>query len=316
MTQESGIAAAFGNGLGATHGDFDLNGYIDIYVANDLVPNQLWMNQGDGTFLNRALLAGCAVNKNGKAEAGMGVAAEDVDQDGDLDLFMTHLRDQSNTLYLNNDGLFTDRTAKSGLGSASVKFTGFGMGFADFDHDGIVDVYVANGRVAHRKPTFDEDDIYAEPNQVFRGTGGGFFEELLPRGGTAEPLFENSRGMAFADCDGDGDIDIALSDNESSVRLLRNIAADGHWVRLRVLDAAGVDAIGARVRLDCGGDTLWRQVQTAFSYCSASDPAVHFGLGDRSTIDSIRVHWADGTSETFPGVAVDGQHELRRGEGS
>jgi len=317
VTVSSGVANDFGNGLGVTCGDFNLDGYIDIYVANDLVANQLWMNQGDGTFTNQALLAGCAVNQQGAAEAGMGVAAVDVDQDGDLDLFMTHLRDESNTLYINKNGFFTDRTARSGLGSASIKFTGFGMGFADFDNDGILDVYVANGRVGIRKPAFDEADGYAEPNQIFKGLGGGFYEETLPHGGTAEPLIENSRGMAFADVDGDGDVDVALSDNDSVVRLLRNInESDAHWVQLRVRDEHGWDAIGAQVRLICSGQTHWRTVESAFSYCSASDPLVHIGLGAGDSITEVEVIWPDGQHETFPAVAVDGSHELKRGQGN
>ncbi|MFT5050600.1 MAG: hypothetical protein ACI8QZ_002002 [Chlamydiales bacterium] len=316
VTEPSGVATAFGNGLGVTCGDFNLDGYIDIYVANDLVANQLWMNQGNGTFQNQALLAGCAVNQQGAAEAGMGVAAVDVDQDGDLDLFMTHLRDESNTLYINKNGFFDDRTAKSGLGSASVKFTGFGMGFADFDNDGVLDVYVANGRVGVRKPVFDEADGYAEPNQVFRGLGGGSFEETLPRGGTAAPLIENSRGMAFADIDGDGDVDVALSDNDSVVRLLRNINDNAnHWVELRVLDDSGADALGARVRLVCASQTFWRTVESAFSYCSASDPLVHIGLGARDGISEIEIFWPDGQQESFAGVALDRSHVLKRGSG-
>jgi hypothetical protein len=146
-TRASGIVQARGNGLGVTHGDFNGDGLVDLYVANDGNPNQLWINQGDGTFTDQALRSGSAVDRQGRAEAGMGVIAVDLENDGDLDLFMTHLRDETNTLYRNQDGLFEDATVSMGLSTPSIPYTGFGVGLADFDHDGVLDVYVANGRV-------------------------------------------------------------------------------------------------------------------------------------------------------------------------
>ena len=149
ITTRSGVAEAFGNGLGVAPGDFNSDGFMDIYVANDMTANQLWMNQQDGTFKESGLLAGCAVNGQGAAEAGMGVVAFDAENDGDLDIYLTHLREETNTLYLNQGGGFTDKTSIVGLAGPSLRFTGFGTGAADFDQDGFLDLYAANGRVAH-----------------------------------------------------------------------------------------------------------------------------------------------------------------------
>ena len=166
--------------------DFNLDGKPDLYVANDGNPNQLWIQHAHGGFMDEALLSGSAVSMTGSAEAGMGVAAFDLENDGDMDLFMTHLRDETNTLYINNgDGFFDDMTAPLGLAAPSLGFTGFGTGFADFDHDGALDLYVANGRVGQGMAALVEKDAFAEPNQLFQRQANGVFQEVLPRGGTA-----------------------------------------------------------------------------------------------------------------------------------
>ncbi|MDP6521057.1 MAG: CRTAC1 family protein [Planctomycetota bacterium] len=320
VSRRAGLTENFGNGLGVAVADFDANGYPDVYVANDLLANQLWMNQGDGTFKDEALLAGCAVNMNGTAEAGMGVAAVDIENDGDMDLFMTHLRDETNTCYVNRGGFFSDKTSLTGLGGPSIRFTGWGMGFADFNHDGERDTYVANGRVGIWMPEYDTVDRYAEPNLLFRGLPGGGFEEVLPRGGVAVPLVHNTRATAYGDMDGDGDIDVLVVDNDGPVRLLENTAPDqGHFLQLRVLDAHGFDAVGARVELPgpAAGQrpTQWRGVQVAYSYCASHDPRVHFGLGSASQAASVTVHWIEGQAEVFGPLEVDRSHTLRQGAG-
>ncbi|TDJ75652.1 MAG: CRTAC1 family protein [Planctomycetota bacterium] len=316
VSEAAGLHAAFGNGLGIAWGDVNGDGRVDVYVANDGMPNQLWMNVGGGRFEDRGLEAGCAVNMQGASEAGMGVAMIDIDDDGDLDLFMTHLRNETNTFYLNDRGLFTDRTPQTGLSGASIRFTGFGMGFADFDCDGTQDLYVANGRVGRWIPAFDPGNPYAEPDQVFRGLGGTRFEEVMPRGGTAAPVYRTSRGTAFGDIDQDGDIDVVVVDIDARVRILRNvIAPKGHWTMLRLLEGAGSDALGARVRVTAGGRTQWRTVQTAYSYLAANDPRVHFGLGPAARVDEVLVQWPDGTREVFGPLAADKHHVLQRGTG-
>jgi hypothetical protein len=316
VSHSSGIAKNFGNGLGIAVADFDGDHFLDVYVANDLLANQLWINQGDGSFKDEALLSGCAVNMNGTAEAGMGVVAVDIENDGDMDLFMTHLRNETNTCYVNRNGFFTDKTSLTGLGGPSISFTGWGLGFADFNQDGLRDAYVANGRVGIWLPEYDPLDRYVEPNLLFRGLSGGGFEEIRPRGGVATPLVHNTRASAFGDMDNDGDIDVLLVDNDGPVRLLENIAqGKGHGIQLRVLDENGHDAIGARVELTSGVGTQWRGIQVAYSYCASHDPRAHFGLGDHGEAVSPLVHWLDGSTEVFGPLDVDASHTLRRGEG-
>ena len=311
VSEHAGLRTAFGNGLGVACADYNLDGRPDIYVANDGMPNQLWINQGDGRFSDEALLAGCAVNRQGMAEAGMGVAAVDVDNDGDPDLFMTHLRDEMNTFCRNDGGVFEDTSATTRLGAPSIPDTGFGMGFADFDHDGRLDLYVANGRVGRWESSPNPADPYGEPNRLFRGLEAGRFEEV------PSPLLDdidNSRAVAFGDCDNDGDIDILMVNNAGPARLLRNtVETDGHWVAFRVVNGAGSDALGATVRLEAGSRVQWRAVQAAYSYCASNDPRVHFGLGAATEVSSVTVRWPDGTQKTFGPFAAGVIHELRQG---
>ncbi|MHC4948772.1 MAG: CRTAC1 family protein [Planctomycetota bacterium] len=316
VSEAAGVDKAFGNGLGVAIGDLDGDGRLDLYVANDGNPNQLWMNQGDGTFLDEALLAGCAVNMQGTAEAGMGVAVVDLEPDGDLDLFMTHLRDETNTFYVNRDGVFEDATSQTGLSTASIQYTGFGMGFADLDRDGRLDLFVANGRVGMWGPPVDPDDVFGEPNQVFRGTGPTRFEEVLPRGGCADCPLGTSRAAAFGDVDNDGSVDIVVVNNGGRAVLLRNRAGgERGWVMFRAVDANGRDALGAAIEVRAGGASQHRLVQVAYSYCAASDARVHFGLGDADTVDEVTVRWPGGPVETFGPFPAGAVHILRRGAG-
>ncbi|MCH7873489.1 MAG: CRTAC1 family protein, partial [Planctomycetes bacterium] len=299
---------------------FDSDGRIDIYVANDQTANQLWLNAGNGTFQDAALLSGCALSGMGKAEASMGVMAIDFENDGDTDLFLSHLRNETNTFYLNGAGLFDDTTSQIGLGTPSMPFTGFGLGFADFDHDGVLDLYVANGRVKLDVPTPDPSRPYAEPNQLFRGrvaaAVGVRFEEVLPRGGTKTLLVETSRAAAFGDLDNDGDIDIVVSNIDGRVHVLRNIAGSrGNWIMFRVINARGMNAIGASVRVTANGTKQWRTVQRAYSYCASNDPRVHFGLGSATTVQEILVRWPGGRDEVFNPLSPGKIHTLREGGG-
>lgn len=316
VSETSGIRKAFGNGLGVALGDFDADGFVDIYVANDGMENQLWINDGSGGFSNGALLAGCAVNVQGKAEAGMGVAALDVENDGDVDLFMTHLRDESNTFYINRGGWFDDATAMMGLSGPSIPSTGFGTGFADFDLDGHLDLYVANGRVGIWEPSPDPIDPYAEANQLFRGEDGGRFVEMFPQGGTNDSLLATSRGAVFGDVDGDGRVDVVVTNCGGPARLLRNITKRGYWVMFDVRDETGRVALGAAVMVEIDGKVQWRTVQRAYSYCSSNDPRAHFGLGGVQTVDVVKVRWPDGEVESFGSVEAGATYLLRKGSQS
>jgi hypothetical protein len=315
VSQAAGIDRASGNGLGVTCGDYDADGWIDLYVANDQLPNNLWIARPDGTFTDRALISGCAVDQHGIARAGMGVISFDVANDGDLDLFVTNLRAETNTLYLNEGGRFTDFTAPAGLSAPSYPYTGFGVGLADFDHDGRLDLYAANGRVKSERPLYEPDDPYSEPNQLYRGTGPETFEEV-PHGGLGHVRAEISRGLALGDYDNDGDVDVAILDNGGSVELLQNVREPkGHWIQARVLDEHGRDALGALVAAGKDAARQWRTVQSSYSYCSSNDPRVHFGLaGDERPVE-LEVRWLDGTRERFGPLAVDEIHTLEKGKG-
>ncbi len=315
VAERAGLTRASGNGLGVVCGDFDDDGRIDVYVANDQLPNHLWIAQEDGTFGERALIAGCAVDHDGVARAGMGVVSPDHQDDGDLDLFVTNLRSETNIFYLNDRGVFVDHTALAGLAAPSYAFTGFGVGFADFDHDGQRDLYVANGGVTIGRRFYKPGDPFAEPNQLLRGLPTDTFEEV-PHVGLASPAAENSRGLALGDYDNDGDVDVAILNNGSRVELLENVrAAKGHWLVIRALNERGRDDLGALVGIGTEPERQWRAVQTAYSYCSSSDPRVHFGLGSDARPVEVEIRWLDGTRERFGPLAADTLHTVRKGTG-
>jgi hypothetical protein len=316
VTVAAGLSRAYGPGLGVATGDFNGDGLQDLFIANDAMPNQLWINQGDGRFQDEALLRGCAVNAMGMAEAGMGVVAVDLLQRGGLDLFVTHLVGEANRLFANTNGYFTDTVTPRGPGAPSRPYTGFGVGFFDFDNDGILDLYVANGRVKLGQQDLDPHDPYAEPNTLLRGLGEAQFEEVPPQGGTSPVLLATSRGVAFGDLDNDGGIDLVVINRDGPAHLLRNLVAGrGRWARFNVLNRRGVYAIGAVVGLEAAGRTQWRQVQPNEGYCSSNDPRLHFGLGNCSRVDRVTVRWPNGMAESFGPFDAGRQYELREGTG-
>ena len=316
VSAQAGLATAFGNGMGLAFADFDGDGRIDIYVSNDSMPNQLWMNRGGAKFVDEALRRGCAVNRHGAAQASMGTVVADFDQDGDPDLFITNLRGESTVLYDNDGkGNLRDVSARTGMAPCSQPFTGFGDGAYDFDLDGVLDIFVVNGRVGIMKPQYSDTEPYVEPKQLFRGIDGKRFEEV-PHGGTATDLLGASRGAAFADYDDDGAIDVAVNENNGPLRLLHNIAPrKGHWIELDVRNRVGAPALQAHVSLQAGARTLFRDVHVCSSFASADDPRVHFGLGACAAPGPVKVRWPDGTSETFGPLPADHIHILRQGTG-
>lgn len=315
ISAQAGLHKAFGTGLGVVPGDFDGDGSIDVFVANDGMPNHLWLNQGGGRFQDDALVRGCAVDQDGRAKAGMGVHAVDLDDDGDLDLLVVNLENESDSFYRNEGKFFIDDTVLVGLRTASRSFTRFGMALLDFDNDGRLDLYEANGRVG-RGSTQAAGNPYAEPNLLLRGVPGGRFQEIRPRGGTAELLLATSRAAAFGDVDNDGGIDIVVVNRDAPAYLLRNtVPSRGHWISFRLLDEHGRDALGARLTLSLGQRTITREIQTAYSYLASNDPRVHVGLGSSTRVTDVRVRWPDGKTESYGDLVGDRVVTLSREAG-
>jgi hypothetical protein len=319
LSAASGIASEPGPSLGLVSADFNGDGWIDVYIANDGAPNFLWINQQDGTFLNDAILAGCAVNRDGAPEASMGVDAADFDGDGDEDLFMTHLLNEKNTLYVNDgNGLFSDNTGQHGLDGVSRGHTGFGTGWLDYDNDGWLDLFAANGAVRTNEGLAREGESYPfqQPNQLFHNLADGTFEEYSV--GAPFEIAEVSRGLALADADNDGNTDLLLLNNSGPARLLINqVGQNKHWLGLRLVDADSKrDQLGAHVAvLRTGQPTLWRRVRADASYLSANDPRVLVGLGENAAFDKVQAYWPDGRSEEWSDLKADGYRTLRQGSG-
>jgi len=319
VTEPAGITRAFGNGLGVASGDYNGDGWLDLYVANDGTPNQLWINRRDGTFADEGLLSGAAVNAAGNPEGSMGIASGDFDLDGDEDLFVTNIVRESSVLYVNDGrGNFEDARARSGLGALTAAFTGFGTDWIDYDNDGWPDLFAANGAVNIVESERGEPRPYRMKNQLFRNSGNGRFEEISAAAGPAFARAEISRGAAFGDIDNDGDVDIVVTTNGGPVRLLLNqAAANQHWVEVRLDQRPGNRfGLGAYVGVERSGHpTLWRRVRTDGSYLSASDVRVHFGLGSSPAVSAIVVQWPDGQRERWTDVRGDRVITLRRGTG-
>ncbi len=319
VTTRSRVHTEYGSGLGVVAADFNGDGRPDIYVANDQMPNQMWIKQGDGTFVNEALFAGSAVNEEGKPEASMGVVAGDFDGDGSEDLFMTHITRETNTLYLNDGtGLFVDSSRESGLGMASFKFTGFGTVLSDYDNDGWQDLFIANGAVKTIPELAQEGDKFPlrQTNQLFRNLGGGRFEEISDRAGEALQVSEVSRGVSAGDLDQDGDTDLVVANNMGPTELLDNqVGSARRWLGLRLVGGPGLrDMLGTRVaaRLP-GGQVLWRRANTDGSYASGVEPRVLVGLGDSAEIAELEVIWPDGRREVWRRPPVDRYLTVRQG---
>jgi enediyne biosynthesis protein E4 len=312
VTTSARVAGEYGPALGVIAADVNGDGWMDIYVANDGKENQLWLNRRDGTFENGALLAGVAMPMSGKAEGSMGVDAGDFDNDGDEDLVMTELTAEGTNLYVNDGtGVFTDASAPSAIGPASLPFTGFGAVWFDFDNDGLLDFVTANGTVQIVEALRQAGDPFPmhQKKLLLRNAGGGRLEDVTARAGAAFALSEVGRGVAAGDVDNDGDVDLLIGNNNGRTRLLINQAPTRHWLGLIVKVGARVEVIRAN------GKTLWRRARADGSYASANDPRVLVGLGDDSGPVNVRVRWPGGRTEMFTGVTVDRYVTLTEGTG-
>jgi hypothetical protein len=290
--------------------DFDNDGWPDIYVANDSMPNYLWHNRGNGTFEEIGMQSGCAVSGDGRPQSSMGIAIGDYDNDGWMDILVTNFAEDYNTLYHNNHGQFDDVTYAAGLGTASYSQLGWGAGFVDFDQDGWKDLFIANG---HIYPQADKaGNHYFQHNQLFQNLRNGRFT-LLRNDASGFTQALSSRGAAWGDLMNDGDQEIVVNNIDQQPFLYAPQRRSGaHWVTVKLTGTkSNRDAVGARVRVSAGGITQTDEVRSGESYLSTCDLRLHFGLGSARTIDRLEIRWPSGATEVHERLAVDQQHTFQ-----
>lgn len=296
VSVQAGVSDPEGSfGLATAWGDYDNDGDPDLFVANDNTPNQLYRNNGDGTFTDVAVETGVAFSEDGREQSCMGVEFEDLDNDGWLDIMVTNFSDDYNTLYRNSgNGFFKDDSHRSGLVADTWKALSWGVGFYDFDNDGLKDVFIANG---HIYPQVDRQPLntsYRQRNTLYLNTGAPRLRNIGSEAGLDRE--KSYRGAAFADFDNDGDIDIAVGALDDAPSLLINAGVPGaNWLLIR-LEGRGKNrfGIGARITVKTGGRTQTREVKAGGSYASSSDPRAHFGLGTDRQADVVEVRWPSG----------------------
>jgi hypothetical protein len=320
VTEAAGISKADGAGLGIATGDYNADGWPDLYVANDATPNQLWVNRKDGTFVDDGPLAGVALNAGGRPEGSMGIASGDYDRDGDEDLFVTNIIGETFALYTNDGhGGFDDTRVKAGLARPTAGFTGFGTDWIDYDNDGWLDVFVANGAVNIVEGLRGEPVPYRMRNLLFRNLGTGEFAETSRQAGPAFGRAEVSRAAAFGDIDNDGDTDVLVTTNTGPVRLwLNQVGTHDSWLQVR-LDNGPRNrmGLGALVHVERAGTApLVRRVHTDGSYLSAQDPTLQFGLAEWRQPVIVRVDWPGAMPEQWTVSRVRERVTLTRGRGT
>ena len=318
MTARAGIAPFQGNGLGVTIADYDDDGWPDIFVANDGVPNFLFHNEGNARFTERALVAGVSVASDGKARSGMGTAFGDVDGDGRLDLVVTNHQTEMHSLFRNaGDGGFTDATVSSGIGPATLRYVGFGVVFADYDNDGDLDLAIVNGNVFENIAMFRSGAKYAQKRLLLENTGAGRFRDVSPLSGPGFAGEKVGRTLVSGDVDNDGDLDLLVTNNGESADLLLNDGGNRrNALLLRLIGTdSNRDAIGARLRLTSGARTQVREVTSGSSYLGQNDPRVHVGLGAATVVDRLEIRWPSGRMELVQNVAANQVVVIREGAG-
>lgn len=336
VTERSGLVRAPGVALGILAVDFTGDGWPDILCADDGRPNRLFVNQREGTFVEEAVARGLAYNAMGRTAANMGVAFADIEGDGRGDLFVTHLSEEFHSLFRQDQpGMFTDAIAQAGLQNQGFRGTGFGTVFADFDHDGDLDLVLVNGLVRRAVPgqtpvlpgTSPWWGRYAQHPQVFANDGQGHFEDLTPQQPALTTLAAVGRSLAVGDLDQDGASDLLVGNAGGPLRVLRNAGPGGpsagqstgrHWLRVQLVEPrwGNRDAIGAEAVVFAGARRFWSVLQPATSYLASQDPVLHFGLGEFARVDGFEIRWADGTRETFAGVSADQLVTLAHGTGT
>ena len=312
-----------GKGLGVVFADYDDDGDSDAYVANDSTRNLLYANNGDGTFVEDGFLAGVGYNEDGRTEAGMGTDWGDYDGDRQLDLVVTNLTLETNTLYRNlGAGTFADESFAAGLGEPSLLYVGFGTNWMDYDNDGDLDLLVANGHSIDNIAEFSEnvdgsplaDRTYPQVNHLYRNDGTGKFEEVHDQAGDGLALVRVSRGTAIGDVDNDGDLDVMVSNSGQSADYLRNVGGNrsGNWIQLRLIgQRSNRYGIGARVLV---GESIVREIKAGSSYCSSSDPRLHVGIGAAGAAE-VAVRWPGGDTESLGSLQAGRLYLVREGRG-
>jgi enediyne biosynthesis protein E4 len=304
-------------GLGLLWLDYDKDGCLDLYVADDSTPSQLYHNDCKGGFTEVGASAGVAYSADGREQAGMGLDAADYDHDGWPDIVKTNFSDDTNDLYHNDhDGQFTDLAGPAGFGPVSVPFLGFGVKFLDYDNDGWPDVFVANGHVNPQVDGHSFGVTYAERPFLFRNLGNGKFDEIGLQAGSDMAKRRVGRGLAVGDFLNRGKLDVLMSVLDGSPVLLRNETGSGHWLRIKTRGTrSNRDGFGTRVEVTAGTLTQTDEVRANSSFESASDPRLHFGLGSSSRVDSIVVRWPSGKVDQAKNEAVDQELVIEEGKG-
>jgi hypothetical protein len=315
---KSGVSKPVAKGMGVVLADFNNDGWPDIAIANDTWPNFLFINNHDGTFKDASFDSGVAASEDGRYEAGMGIDAADVDGDGWMDIYVTHLALEVNRLYRNNhDGTFDDATFSSGIGAKARYLSGVATQFLDYDNDGWEDILQLNGAMEDNIQLYQPGVSYPEPKLMFRNLGHGKFEMVSEALGPDFMRPTVGRGLAVADFDNDGDCDFVVTNRGDYPELLRNDGGNGnHWLTVRLIGTkSNRDGNGSLLKLSAEGFTQVKQSKGGMSYMSAGDPRIHFGLGKRTKIDSLVITWPSGIIDKLTDLPLNEFIAVKEGEG-
>jgi hypothetical protein len=318
VSDKSGVGNPESKGMGVVLADFNNDGWTDIAIANDTWPNFLFQNNHDGTFTDISLISGLAASEDGRYEAGMGIDAEDVDGDGLLDVYITHLDFELNRLYHNNgDGTFTDVTYSSGIGNKAITLSGVAAKFIDYDNDGWPDIVQANGAMVDNVSLYHSEVSYKEPLLMFHNLGNGHFEKTSDLLGPDFIRPVAARGLATSDFFNDGTVGLAVNCRGDSPEILRNDGGNAnHWLEVLLIGTkSNRDGIGSSLKLTAGSFVRIEQSKGGTSYMSASDSRIHFGLGNRTKIDSLVISWPSGQVDKLVNVPVDQIMAVKEGIG-
>ncbi|HKE83399.1 MAG TPA: CRTAC1 family protein [Vicinamibacterales bacterium] len=313
----AGIAKYVGNGLGVAVGDYDDDGWPDVFVANDAVPNFLFHNQANGRFSEVGLAAGVSVARDGKPRAGMGTEFADFNGDGRLDLVVTNHEFETHSLFRNDGrGLFTDATIESGIGPPTLPYVGFGVAFVDVDNDSRMDLAIVNGHVIDNTAMFRSGSTHAQRKLLLRNSNGRRFVDVGRQAGSGFAKDGVGRTLIAGDIDKDGDLDLLVTNNGAAPELLRNDGGNRfNAIEVRALARGGRDAIGARIIVSANGQTMAREVKSGSSYLGQSDLRAHVGLGPATRVDRLEIRWPGGRVERIDNPPINHVITIDEGQG-